>query len=430
MTENAPRTGLEDGRPGFYAHWITQMTDSKEVKTIAARNELRRQVAGMFGTAAREVRIVRSPYRICPLGAHIDHQLGPVTGMALEHELLFGFVPRREPAVRVRSLNFAGEMTVDLSAPLAPKQGDWGDYLRGAVFALRRQFGELAWGLDGLVAGDSRIGGLSSSASVGCAYLLALESANDLDATPTLNVELDRMIENEYIGLHNGLLDQSMILLSRCRHLTHLDCRTGEHDLLPLPGAAPPLTVVVAYSGLSRTLIGTDYNRRVDECRTGARMLMERAGLPAPEPPQLGRVPEAVFDAHLEQIADPFRKRARHFITETRRVRAGVDAWRAGNLAAFGMLMNDSGQSSIDNYECGSPHLISLYRILRATPGVYGARFSGAGFRGCCIGLADPARAAQIQQQVLARYAEAHPDFAGNGSVYCCDSADAASVVE
>lgn len=104
------------------------------------------------------------------------------------------------------------------------------------------------------------------------------------------------------------------------------------------------------------------------------------------------------------QLPERFRKRARHFFDENRRVQEGIKAWKEGNIHKFGELVFQSGESSIINYECGCPELITIYDSLRQTPGVYGARFSGAGYRGCCIGLIDPKYKETIKEKVTKEY--------------------------
>src|SRR5699024_9982275 len=111
------------------------------------------------------------------------------------------------------------------------------------------------------------------------------------------------------------------------------------------------------------------------------------------------------------------------------RVQEGLTAWEQGNLPELGRLVNASGESSIKWYECGSPQLITLYEILRETPGVYGTRFSGAGFRGNCIALIDPAQGEAIAEAVHARYPAAHPDVAESYSIHFCAPDGSAGVV-
>jgi galactokinase/galacturonokinase len=266
------------------------------------------------------------------------------------------------------------------------------------------------------------IGGLSSSAAVGVAYLLALEAANELEVTPEENIQFDRYIENVYLGLQNGILDQSVILMSDRDHLTYLDCQTVRFQKFAMPDSSERFDILVVYSGLARSLMGTDYNKRVDECQQAAQMMLEWAGQPVPETPRLCMVSKDLYAEVGDRLPAPLDRRARHFFTEIRRVREGIIAWQKGDLEKMGQLINESGASSIHNYECGSPHLITLYNILSECPGVYGGRFSGGGFRGSCIALTNPACREEIKATIDAKYPLAHPDVADLYSIHFCKS--------
>ena len=98
-------------------------------------------------------------------------------------------------------------------------------------------------------------------------------------------------------------------------------------------------------------------------------------------------------------------------------------------MVGFGRLVSESGRSSVENYECGNPYLKTAFEVLGDCPGVYGARFSGAGFRGCCIGLAEPGAEREIARRALGAYLHAHPDVAGEAEVYFCRSADGAGLL-
>ena len=388
---------------------------------------LRRDVARMAGARTTDVLVVRSPYRICPLGAHVDHQLGRVTGMAIEEALLLGFVPSGGTRMRVRSRNFEGEINRDLDDLPTRPPGDWGDYIRGAAIALKGRYG-LERGLVGIVDGYENVDGLSSSAAVGVACLLALECANGLDIAAEENIELDRIVENGYIGLSNGILDQSMILLSRAGRLTSLDCLNGESDLHAC-GSPAEVHVVILHSGLRQQLSDTDYNRRVAECEQAARTLLAAAGMSTAAAAKLRHVPREVYEAHCGALPEAPARRAKHFFGEQRRVRDGIRLWRAGDMAGFGRLVTESGRSSIENYECGNAYLRTAYRVLCETPGVLGARFSGAGFRGCCIGLAGGPVDDAVRSDILDRYIAGHGDMAGRAEVRVCGTADGAAIV-
>jgi len=389
---------------------------------------LRQELRCRYGVGPASVRFVFAPYRICPLGAHIDHQLGQVTALAIERGVLLAYTPAVNREVRVGSLEYPGEIRFPVDQPAAPQPGDWGNYARGAVHALAQARHQRQGGMTGVITGPWSEGGLSSSAAVGVAYLLALEDVNGLKITSGENIRLDQAIENEYLGLRNGILDQSGILLSRKNHLTLMDCATGEHRLISAGALANSWSILLAFSGLTQALVGTDYNRRVGECAEAARILLAAAGR-SEKNPVLACVTEHEYTEHKKRLPAPLDRRAAHYFGETARVRDGVNAWQHGDLRKFGQLMTASGESSIHNYECGCPALIELYEILVRCPGVYGARFSGAGFRGCCIALADRAAATQATQEITQRYAERQPKLSVNATVVIVDSDDGARIM-
>jgi galactokinase/galacturonokinase len=122
------------------------------------------------------------------------------------------------------------------------------------------------------------------------------------------------------------------------------------------------------------------------------------------------------------------QKRARHFFSEAARVRRGVELWRDGDMENFGRLVTESGNSSIVNYESGSPALISLYEILAQIGGVYGTRFCGGGFQGCCLAIIDPRKREAIAQELHAQYCKRHPELEPHYSSHFCHSVDTVSV--
>lgn len=385
--------------------------------------QLTREVVRRYGVAPGDVRVVRSPYRICPLGAHIDHQLGHVTAMAIDLAVHLAYVPL-VGEVRLSSRDFPGDVAFSLAEVPDPRDGDWGNFARGAVRALQQRY-PLYRGIQGITAGRVDGGGLSSSAAIGVALLLALEEANGLTVSDQENIALDQAIENEYLGLHNGILDQSAILLSRRDQLTCLDCQTRGHELIPAPAHVQSPAILIAFSGLKKALVGTDYNRRVEECRTAAELLLRALGR-ADATPVLRNIDPDEYAQCRHVLDGPPARRAAHFFSEMDRVRQGIECWRRGDLAGFGRLVSASGESSIRNYECGCPPLTDLYEVLLATEGVYGARFSGAGFRGCCFALMDAAAAEQAAEAVPRRYRERQPQLADDAFVFACRSDDGA----
>ena len=389
--------------------------------------QLRAEVSARYGVAPDSFRVVRTPYRVCPLGAHIDHQLGKVTAMALDRGVLLAYAPTNDRGVRLSSLAFPGEVSFALDHVPDRQPGDWGNFPRGAVRALQTKY-SLRTGLVGVTTGSIHEGGLSSSAAIGVACLLALEDVNELNVSREENVDLDQHIENDYLGLRNGILDQAAILMSRRDQLTVIDCATRQCETVPPPCLFAPTTFLIAFSGLYKALVRTDYNRRVAECVEAARILLTACERNA-EQPVLGLISADEYAEHRKLLFGASAKRAAHFFSESERVEQGIAAWRAGNLAEFGRLMSASGESSISNYECGSPPLIDLYKILIRTPGVLGARFSGAGFRGCCVAFVNSGAAEEAIATIHAAYSAKHPDLAANaGPPILCQTAEGAEI--
>jgi galactokinase/galacturonokinase len=181
--------------------------------------------------------------------------------------------------------------------------------------------------------------------------------------------------------------------------------------------------VIVAFSGQSRSLAASGFNDRVTECRDAARRLLRLAGLASHDGSRLADVPRPVFDGLGHRLPPVLRRRADHYFGEIERVEAGEVAWRRGDLAAFGALVNASGESSIVNYESGTAELVALFELLRMSEGVFGSRFSGAGFGGSCIALADPDASNEVVEAVAARYAELHSEAAAAAAFSVCRSA-------
>ena len=165
---------------------------------------------------------------------------------------------------------------------------------------------------------------------------------------------------------------------------------------------------------------------RVDEAKSAAYALMAYAGMDYGKFNEavLRDVPVEIYHQYKHRLPDNWRKRAEHFYTEFDRVQKGAQAWRSGDLEAYGKLSFESGHSSIYNWETGSVELKTLYEIMAHTDGIYGGRFSGAGFKGCCMALIDPAYAEKIEQQVTAQYLKEFPHLGGKYSFHLCDSAD------
>ena len=365
------------------------------------------------------------PYRISPLGAHIDHQNGIINGLAIDKGISICYSEKRNGIVELTSLNFEKRAQFHVESVPEIKEGDWADHLRGATIQLGRRY-KLHAGMSAIIEGSLPIGGLSSSAAVIIVFLTALAKVNGIHLGQWELIEMAKAAENEYVGVNCGKLDQSCEVLCRKDHLLYLDCLDDSYELIAKNEAMPEFKIAVFFSGLERSLSNSKYNLRQDECKAAAYSLLAYAGDDYGKfnETRLRDVDEKIYEAYKERLPQNFRKRADHYYSEIARARKGAEYWRNGQLKEYGQLVFESGLSSIRNYECGCPELIRLYEIMTKTEGIYGGRFSGAGFKGCCMALVDPYYLEEIEATVTQEYLKSFPELEGKYSFHVCESAD------
>ena len=287
-----------------------------------------------------------SPYRVCPIGAHVDHQHGLVTGFAINKGVDLWFdvneeTPSGSPClgeekdplnppvygenhVHLESKTFEGVVDFDIDKPSQVREHHWGDYARGAKYALRKRF-ELKRGITGVIQGSLPVGGLSSSAAVLIAYVMAFAKANDITLQPFEVVKIASEAEREYIGLNNGLLDQSCIALGKKDGLLFLDCDSDDWRIIKRNPEMPEFEIGIFFSGLTRSLVNSDYNLRVYECKTAAWNMLayQEQPLKTFDKTFLRDVPKETFEKTRDIMPARFARRAEHFYSEYRRVRQG-----------------------------------------------------------------------------------------------------------
>lgn len=365
-----------------------------------------------------------SPYRICPIGAHSDHNLGKITGLAIDQGIHIAYRPKQNGVIEMSSLQFPKRAQWHIRE-IGEKTGDWADYLRGATWALAKKYNLLV-GLCGVIDGSLPIGGLSSSAAVILAFLNALCKVNQINLAPQELINIAFDAEKNYVGVNVGTLDQSCEVLSRKDHLLYLDCRDNSYELIPKPVNMKPCKIAIFFSGLEHSLAGSKYNMRVDELRAGIYALQAFAETDYGKFNEVNArdVNVEIYEKYKDKLPGPWARRCEHWYTEFKRVEAGAEAWRRGDIEEYGRLSFESGWSSIHNWESGAPEQIRLYEIMRETGGVYGGRFSGAGFKGCCMALIDPGKAEAVAEEVERKYLASFPEMKGKYSFHLCESAD------
>lgn len=362
------------------------------------------------------------PYRICPLGAHVDHQHGLVTGFALNYGIGIAYTVNEDGLCQVVSHNFPQRKRFSVKEILERKN-DWADYIRGAVKILQNNNYNLKKGINAYIFGELPIGGLSSSAAVILSFLLAICKANDIKLTSKEQIDIAYKSETEFVGMSIGMLDQSCEVLSEKNKLLVLDTNTGEYKTIEKGNGDKEYKFLVVHCGAERLLAASAYNIRVDECKASAFIVNSYLGIYKKfKDTYLRDLSYEDFIKYKENMPTNFQKRALHFYSENDRVKKGCEAWAKGDIVQFGKLVTESGESSIKQYEAGSKLLIDLYEIMVSTEGVYGARFMGGGFNGACLAIINPEFEKTIIENIRTRYTQLHPEYADKVGLFICSS--------
>ncbi|MEO5952689.1 MAG: galactokinase [Chloroflexia bacterium] len=354
--------------------------------------------------------MVRSPGRVNLIGEHTDYNDGWVFPSAISMGTMIAARPRTDNILHTVALRMNAEDTANLD-DLQPKSGEeWTRYIRGVAWLLQGE-GYTLTGADLLIDSDLPIGsGLSSSASLelGVAAALVTLTGSMLDR-PAL-ARLGQRTENEIVGVNSGIMDQLAVACGVASHALLIDCRTFDVTPVPLPSN---VQVVILESGVPRTLAGSAYNQRRSECESALHKLQESQ----PDLKALRDVSSSLLHAEGWRLNDIELRRARHVVTEDERVLAGVELLRNGDAAAFGQLMLASHNSLRDDYEVSIPELDTLVTLAMQTPGVLGARLTGAGFGGCAVALVAGESANEAAVSITERYRKA---TGRDGKAYVC----------
>lgn len=386
---------------------------------------MRKQFKTLFpDTQDNEIRHVYSPYRVCPVGAHIDHQHGHVTGFALDHGVVFLYIPTVTGVINLFSTDFEGQVLFPIES-MPAKYSTWGRYVQAAIYTLSKEH-EIIIGIQGLISGSLPVGGLSSSSAVLLCYIMALADVNGFSLSEHELIESAFRAEREYIGLSLGKLDQSCEVLAKKNHLLYLDTKDDSYKLIPQPTNMPEFDILIFFSGLTRTLMDTGYNTRTDECKVAAYSLLAYEGLPYSSfaDTRLRYVDKTVYNKWKHRLPEQLAKRATHYMTEYERVENAVKAFSDGDINMLGDIMFASGDSTIHQWESGCPEMIALYEAIKSAPGIYGGRFSGAGFKGCCMAISNPLFRDEAIKYVSEKYLSKFPELVGKYEVHICKTAD------
>lgn len=355
--------------------------------------------------------VTRAPGRVNLIGEHTDYNDGFVLPLAIDREVCIAGRPRGDRRVVIHSLEFGDTADFDLTA-LTRADHTWGEYVKGCAWVLGAA-GQPLKGWEGVLSGDvPRGAGLSSSAALELATLRAFTVVADSAWDTTTAALYGRRVENEWIGVNSGIMDQLVVARAQAGHAMLIDCRTYEVEAVPLPDS---VAVVVLDTSTRRGLVGSAYNERRQQCENAARIL----GVVA-----LRDVDSSVLEAGRARMDECTFRRARHVVSENERTLQAAAALRAQDLTALGKLMNNSHASLRDDFEVTNAALNAMTTIAQEQAACYGTRMTGAGFGGCAVALVAAAGSDEFIAEVSGRY---NKETGLTARAYACHAADGTS---
>ncbi|WHY72168.1 galactokinase [Fictibacillus enclensis] len=379
--------------------------------------QLAEQFLNYFPGNTDEVRLFFAPGRVNLIGEHTDYNGGYVFPAALSIGTYMAVRKRQDGVYRLKSGNFPQEVTVDANQPIVFYDADdWANYPKGILLQLQKSGISLS-GADVLYHGNIPNGaGLSSSASIGMVSAFAFSAVENSEIDMLELAKLCQRMENEFIGVNSGIMDQFAVGFGKRNEAVFLNCQTYEFEMIPLEIEGYKL--VITNTNKRRGLADSKYNERRSQCEQGLQIIQQHLK----DIETLGELTPFQFKKVEQYIEDEvIRRRVRHVVTEDNRVQKAVAALENRDITAFGLYMNESHMSLRDDYEVTGTELDALFDLQKEQPGCIGTRMTGAGFGGCTISIVKEEQVEDFKENVAGRYTERTglvPDF------YVCEIGD------
>lgn len=327
-----------------------------------------------------------APGRINLIGEHTDYNGGHVFPAAISLGTYALATKRKDRTLRFYSLNFPDSGIIESSLDHLDYQSadGWANYPKGIIQYVTKYCSNIQQGLDILYYGEIPNGaGLSSSASIELVTGILLDDLFNLSLERLQIIQLGQKVENEYIGVSSGIMDQFAVAQGKKDYALLLNCQTLDYHYAPLQ--LDNYTIVIMNTNKRRSLATSKYNERSQECQTALNVLQTKLSIQ-----HLGDLSTEAFDEHAKLIQDPIiRKRAKHVVYENHRTLQAYETLKANDLKQFGLFMNESHLSLQYDYDVTGIELDTLVETAWKQPGVIGARMTGAGFGGCAIAIVE-----------------------------------------
>lgn len=342
-----------------------------------------------------------SPGRVNLMGEHIDYNGGVVFPMALSLGTYGWIALREDTMIQLYSANFESQGTrlFDLNHLEYQVEDGWMNYIKGVVKAFQDKGHPFPQGFDLLLYGDlPHSSGLSSSASVEVLIATMMNTIWQLGYSPVELALLCQQVENHYIGVNCGIMDQFVIACAKRDHALLLNTTTLEYQHIPFLLADDQ--VVIINSKMKRGLVDSEYNQRREDCVKALTELQQEFSIHA-----LCDLSTSAFTARKTVLTPVVLKRARHAISENERTLEAAKCLQSHDLLAFGRLMTQTHESLRDDFQVSIPALDFIVDVA-IQAGATGARMTGAGFGGCVVAIVPKVKVDSLIQTVTTQYLE------------------------
>ncbi|OHD63511.1 MAG: galactokinase [Spirochaetes bacterium GWF1_41_5] len=352
----------------------------------------------IFGSG--NTRLFHSPGRVNIIGEHIDYNGGQVLPAALSLGTYAAAALRTDNIIRIASLNMKEKKTFSPAALEYKKEDGWANYLKGVMLYLKNRGCPLP-GMNILIYGDlPHSSGLSSSASVELLTGIIVSRLSDFNIDNRDLALLAHEVENKYIGVNCGIMDQYVIALGKKNQLLLIDCGNIRHKYIPF--SAGKYAFIIINSNKKRGLADSAYNERRSTCEKAVRKFQTMY----PTVKFLCELTPSQIEAGYDILTDEERRRAEHVVFECQRVKESVKLLKYNDFYMFGKKLNESHDSLRDNYEVSCSELDTIVDESRKIKGVLGVRMTGAGFGGCVVALIEKCFAEEFSRKVGETYSK------------------------
>lgn len=341
-----------------------------------------------------------APGRVNLIGEHIDYNGGLVFPCAITKGTYAVVMPREDATFHVYSKNFkeVGVRIIEPNNLVYDEADNWANYLKGVLSVLVNKGFKIPFGFNMVIFGDLPNGaGLSSSASLEMLFCHIFNTYYHLKLSPVQMALIGKQVENEFMGVNSGIMDQFAIALGQKDAALLLNCSTQEYEQVPF--SLNDYTLVIMNTNKRRTLADSKYNERFSQCQAALQILKKHYNID-----YLCDLSSTELPTIEKHLADSvLYKRTKHAITENERVIAATKALACHDLVAFGRLLTASHESLKEDYEVTGMELDTLVAS-SLDSGALGARMTGAGFGGCAIALVEKSKSQLLIKEVSAYY--------------------------